>query len=109
MKFCSHELGSKLKKSLEKISEYVELEYLSNKSSEVINEVNWDDVYEIIKTTGLATSDAMILNMFKNTNIPYLFTTDFDIIYAISTLPVEKYIFCPEKLYEKYKKHCHVL
>ena len=59
---------------------------------------------EIIEATGLATNDAMILNIFQNTDIPFLFTSDFDIVYAAAILPKKKYVFCPTSVYEKYDK-----
>ena len=108
LKICNDNLSTKLKKSFEIISHYVELEYISlradDRSSEIIGEVSWDGMCEIIEATGLATNDAMILNIFQNTDIPFLFTSDFDIVYAAAILPKKKYVFCPTSVYEKYDK-----
>ena len=42
-------------------------------------------MYQISETSALGVYDAMIFNVFESTQIPYLVTTDFDIVYTGST------------------------
>lgn len=114
LEVCSDNLGALLKKSFEVISRYIKLEYISLRadyqSPEVISEVSWEGMCKIIETTGLSTNDAMILNIFQNTDIPFLFTSDFDVVYASAILPTNKYVFCPKSMYDEYnEKYRHIL
>ncbi|MCY4643517.1 MAG: hypothetical protein OXB88_02770 [Bacteriovoracales bacterium] len=104
--FCFKNLSSKLETTWSLTCQSMKLEYLSLRqddvSPDVVQKVEWKEVYKISETTGLSMSDSMILNIFLCTNIPYLFTTDFDLIYAASIIPSRKYVFCPDNMYKRY-------
>ena len=111
MKFCEENLSSHFKDAFNLLRDEIgmDIHYLStraeDRSTEINKELKWNDMYEIMETSGLSVNDAMILNIFQCSNIPYLLTTDFDLVYAASILPIEKYIFCPESMFIDYKKN----
>lgn len=114
LKFCQDNLNNKLKRTFDIVERVLKLKYLSlrkgEKSQEVVNEVSWENMYGISEKTGLGSSDSMILNMFESTNIPCLFTTDFDLVYAAAVSDCNKMVFCPEQIYQKYKdEFFHIL
>ena len=105
-KFCEDNLQGRLVKTFEIIERVLNLKYLSlrkgEKSGEVIGEISWENMYRISEKSGLSIHDSMILNMFEGTNIPFLITTDFDLVYASAISAKHKIIFCPKKIYEEY-------
>lgn len=114
LKFCEDNLKNTLQKTFEIMEKVLKLQYLSvrkgEKSSEVTGEVLWDRMYEISEISALGINDSMIINMFESTNIPFLVTTDFDVVYSGAISNNSQLIFCPDRIYQNYKTNFfHVL
>ena len=106
MCFCENRLLTNLIHAWKLISSKLDINYLSTRkdgeSPEINQPLTWDSAHRISGKTGISMNDAMILNIFQSSSIPFLITTDFDIIYAASVLPSDKYIFCPDSLCDEY-------
>ncbi len=114
LKFCHDNFSGKLERSFEIIFRLMKLNYLSlrkeDRSSEIVEDVSWSDMYKTSEKSGLSINDSMILNIFESTDIPFLMTTDFDLVYAAALSPVSKIVFCPDDQYRDYKdKYFHLL
>lgn len=114
LKFCNDNLDNVLKRTFEITEKAMKLKYLSvrkgEQSPEVTGDVQWDRMYQISETSALGVNDSMIINMFESTSIPFLVTTDFDIVYSGAISDNTKIIFCPDRIYQNYKDNFfHVL
>ena len=114
LKFCKDNLENMLQRTFEITEKVMKLKYLSvrkgEKSPEVTGVVQWERMYQISETSALGIDDSMIINMFESTNIPFLVTTDFDVIYSGAISDNHKIIFCPDRIYNNYKENFfHVL
>ncbi len=68
-------------------------------------DVSWERMIELSETSALGVNDSMILNMFESTSIPYLVTTDFDVVYSGAISNNTQIIFCPNRIYQDYKEN----
>ena len=114
LKFCQDNLKDMLQRSFNAVEKLLQLQYLSvrkdEKSPEVNGDVSWDKMLEICEISALGINDSMILNMFESTNIPFLVTTDFDVVYSGALSKNHQIILCPDRIYQDYKNnYFHVL
>lgn len=114
LKFCEDNLKDMLQRSFNAVEKLLKLQYLSvrkdEKSPEVNGDVSWDKMLEICEISALGINDSMILNMFESTNIPFLVTTDFDVVYSGALSKNHQIILCPDRIYQDYKtNYFHVL
>lgn len=112
--FCSESLSGYFENTFTGVENFLKLQYLSLRkgevSPEVTKDVSWEEMYAISEKSGLGISDSMILNMFESTSIPFLITTDFDLVYASAISDNTKLVFCPDRIYQDYKdKYFRVL
>jgi len=100
-----------LKQSLkveEKILDQI-CEYLSPVNPEQndlfkLNNIDWKKATHISTETGMSFSDALILNMLNHTNIKYIISLDFDMVYGVAVSAQEKYVILPDHKISNYKK-----
>ena len=99
--FCHTYLKGKIGKAWDEAIELLNLKNLDTKESEpglYLNSVPvWEDAIQIVENFGLAPSDAMILNIFKNSKIEILITADREMAEtADAYLPSNKIIYLVE-------------
>ncbi len=109
LKFCDNNLKDSLQRTFDLLEKVMKLKYLSvrkgEKSPEVNGDVSWERMIELSETSALGVNDSMILNMFESTSIPYLVTTDFDVVYSGAISNNTQIIFCPNRIYQDYKEN----
>jgi hypothetical protein len=68
------------------------------------NNVDWKNATAISAKTAMGFSDSMILNMFLETNIEYMVTLDFDLIYAAAVSAGDKKVLLPDNRIKDFKQ-----
>ena len=58
--------------------------------------IEWKNATSLSATTGMGYSDALILNMFSETNMDYIITLDYDLVYAVSVCAKDKTVVLPD-------------
>jgi len=58
--------------------------------------IDWKRATSLSSATGMGYSDALILNMFSETNLDYILTLDYDLIYAVSISAKNKFVVLPD-------------
>jgi predicted nucleic acid-binding protein len=58
--------------------------------------IDWNKATGLTAKTGMGYSDALILNMFSETNMKFIITLDFDLIYAVSVSSQDKFVVLPD-------------
>lgn len=66
--------------------------------------ISWIQATDLCEETGMGYADAMIFNIFKASNIPFLATLDFDLIYGVSINAQEKTVVLPDSRLKKFKQ-----
>ena len=67
------------------------------------SKVNWENATKISAKSCMGFSDSMILNMVLNTNIDYILTLDYDIVYASAVSAPSKTVIIPDKRMKNFK------
>ncbi|MCB0368105.1 MAG: hypothetical protein KDD45_01375 [Bdellovibrionales bacterium] len=108
LKICDKFLKEKLEADESVIDQFCT--YLTTKDDEqkeVIfkgQDIEWKDATHLCASTGLGYSDAMILNIFKVSNIPYMVTLDSDLVYGVTVNAPEKTVLLPDGRLSKFKQ-----
>lgn len=58
--------------------------------------IDWQKATEISPQSGMGFSDSLILNMLLHTKIEYIFSLDFDVIYAAAVSAQNKWVVLPD-------------
>jgi len=103
---CDVFLGKRLLEEEEIIDELCT--YLSpykEKQSHIFkNKVDWKNATEISAKSGMGFSDSMILNMVLATNIDYILTLDYDLVYASAVSAQNKTVIIPDRRIKQFKQ-----
>lgn len=73
-------------------------EYFDGKS------VEWSQATKLCGSTGMGYADAMILNLFRESSLPFLVTLDFDLIYGVSLDAVDKTVVLPDSRLRNFRQ-----
>jgi hypothetical protein len=107
--FISKELSDAWDNLLNKIGiNYLEIreeeKSLGEKDCLLKAKIDWNNMVAIVGKTAMGTSDAMIANVFLNSNIGVLVTTDYDLAYALAVdLDDTKIVAIPDNLLNTHK------
>jgi hypothetical protein len=105
LEICNYYLKDRLEQSWDNIVEALSINYIQlfeSERSDILNEkVTWKRMYKISEETCMASSDAMITNVFRCSIFPMLISADFDMAYATTADSNEKVVFVPDVLYRK--------
>lgn len=101
--FCQDRLQGQLERLWEATEEEVGLNFISLRSDEETPYLNsrpsWTDATSLMGRYGIASADAMILNMFFCSTIPVLVTADLEMAEcAIKESKGQKRVFVPDSL-----------
>lgn len=100
--FCRDRLSGQIERVWDAVEQESSLNLISLRSRDtdlVVAKPNWRDAVSIIGRHGLASADAMILNMFLCTKIPVLLTADMEMAeVAAMESQGQKLIFVPDSL-----------
>jgi predicted nucleic acid-binding protein len=81
--FCADKIGNKLQDSWVSIESKLDLNFISTTDPEsqtlFITHPKWKGLVKIMESMGLASADAMVLNMFLCTKFEILLSSDFDV------------------------------
>lgn len=108
--FISKELSAAWDNLIKKIGiNYLEIreeeKSLGEKDCLLKTKIDWNNMVAIVGKTAMGTSDAMIANVFINSNIEVLVTTDYDLAYALAVdLDDTKIVAIPDNMFNKHKK-----
>jgi len=110
--FCNYFLATELEDYWKQVEDSFGLNYIKIREEEtkipeskLINEeVKWEEMIKVVGATGVGTSDAMIVNVFRCSKLPLLITTDFDVAYAVAGSKIAKAVAIPDKMYERNKQ-----
>lgn len=62
-------------------------------------EMSWEDMSAIVGRFEIASSDAMIINLFLNSEFPALVTADAEIVYVLNKIsPHGKCVIVPDRM-----------
>ena len=90
-------------KLLDSFCNYLSIHDGAQKNIFIVNEIDWHKATEISAKTGMGYSDAMILNMACSTDIEFIATLDFDLVYA-GSFQMQKRILLPDNRIKTFKK-----
>jgi hypothetical protein len=62
-------------------------------------ELHWNSMYRFAEEGALGSQDAMILNLFDSTILPFIVTMDFDLAYGTLQSTQDKTALIPDNLY----------
>ncbi len=69
------------------------------RSPQINGDISWEEMINLVSRFGIGVSDAMILNLFLNSNFRILATADTDIIYCMEKLKKnDRIILIPNSL-----------
>lgn len=76
----------------------------ANETTPYLNQkVQWEDAVKLMGKYGIASADAMILNMFLSSNIPLLLTSDVEMAKCVlNEVRNDKSVFLPDSLAKKF-------
>jgi predicted nucleic acid-binding protein len=102
--FCQTYLKGKIGKAWDEVTKSLNLQLLNTRETEpglYLNSIpDWDEAIRIVENFGLASSDAMILNIFNKSKIEILITADREMAEtANECLSEEKIIYLIEQSY----------
>ena len=66
--------------------------------------IDWKKATSLSSATGMGYSDALILNMFSETNMDYILTLDYDLVYAVSISAKDKIVVLPDSRIGDFKQ-----
>ncbi|MEA9358509.1 hypothetical protein SHI21_19895 [Bacteriovorax sp. PP10] len=101
--FCKDYLNARLKPIWTSTKEVFDLNFISirtnNENDLMLTVPQWEEAVSLMGSYGIASNDAMILNMFLCSKIPILLTTDLEMAEVASkTSNGTKRIFVPDAL-----------
>jgi predicted nucleic acid-binding protein len=101
--FCLNKVGDKIGASWHSIVENLGLNFLSTTDNAIsgrfIAHPKWTGMVKLMEIYGLASADAMVINMFNCTDIPILLSSDFDVGLAVSKIKGNnKYVLVPDSI-----------
>jgi len=104
LRFCSSYLQGKIEALWENTCHEFGINFISLRNADeselVVSDVRWEDVALIIGKFGIASSDAMIINLFLNTKLSAIITADEEIAYVIEQIkPPGKFVIVPDSLH----------
>lgn len=106
LKVCEIFLRSKLLEQetlIDELCDYLSPHKEEQKHLFIDTNVDWKKATEISANTGMGFSDSLILNIFLHTNIDYIFTLDYDIVYAAVSAQ-KKWVVIPDNRLSSFKK-----
>jgi hypothetical protein len=103
MQFCSDYLKGKIETVWDKACDEFGVNFLTLRESDKPNwqtgDINWEGMSDIIGRYGVASSDAMIINLFLNSHFPAIITADTEIAYILEKIaPSHKFVIIPDTL-----------
>lgn len=106
LKVCEIFLTSKLLEQESYIDEFCN--YLSPHKPEQAHlflntNIDWKKATAISGESGMGFSDSLILNMLLHTKIEYIFTLDFDLVYAAAVSAKNKWVVLPDDRIKSFK------
>lgn len=97
--FCSKFIGDKLQSEWTAQVDRKGVNYLDGRPSGFLTgPVEWEDTIALIETYGIGTSDAMIVNIFLKSVLPFMVTADSDVAYCMASIESDKVIVVPDAL-----------
>lgn len=101
--FCRDFMSGKIHRIWNETERHFSLNFISSRSGDNnpnLNQIpNWEDAIDLMEKYGIASSDAMILNMFLCSKIPVLLTADLEMAEAVlKESKSQKRIFVPDSL-----------
>ena len=108
IELCREFLGGQLLESWNVLVESLKINYLDTRgemaSSLLTKKLEWEKMYAISETTGLSSSDSMIVNVLQSSKFPFIVSADFDIAYSVVADSTDKTALIPDNLhYQKIK------
>ncbi len=67
--------------------------------------IDWPDAKRIAEATCLGLADAMIINAFQSSRLPFIVSSDFDIGYAVLATKELKDVVMPDSVARKYREY----
>jgi hypothetical protein len=106
---CKEFLVGRLFTAWESISSTLDLNYIDMRADAVKElfrkELHWNSMYRLAEESALGSQDAMILNLFDCTILPFVVTMDFDLAYGTLQSTQDKTALIPDNLYHnRFKK-----
>jgi hypothetical protein len=103
LQFCADFLQGKIEKVWDAACDEFGINFLSLRESDrpewLIGDLSWDEMAAIIGKFGIASSDAMIINLFLNSHFMALITADEEIASVLGQIrPDGKFIVVPDSL-----------
>ena len=107
LKICQLFLSTKVaeqEEALDSLCYYLSAH--NNEQASLFNNrnIDWKKATHLSSVTGMGYSDALVLNMFTATNMKYLLTLDFDLIYAVSISAKDKFVVLPDSRLSGFKQ-----
>ena len=100
--FCSDFLFDNLTAVWSDTCEMLGVNFLSKSDDHadwLLNDLNWSDMEKIVGLYGVGSFDAMIINLFLNSNFSIMVTADRDLTYVIRKMtPKNKFVCVPDNL-----------
>lgn len=101
MQFCSDYLKGKIEIVWDTACDEFGVNFLSVRENDKPNwlegDLTWNGMANIIGEYGIASSDAMIINLFLNSNFSAIITADSEIAYVIEKMaPSNKFVIIPD-------------
>jgi predicted nucleic acid-binding protein len=106
LKVCDTFLKSMLLEQeivLDKLCVYLSPHREEQKNLFINTSVDWKQATSISGESGMGFSDALILNMLLHTKIDYIFTLDFDMVYAAAVSARNKWVVLPDDRIKSFK------
>jgi hypothetical protein len=106
---CKEYLAGRLFTAWESVSNTLDLNYIDMRADDVKElfrkELHWDSMYRLAEESALGSQDAMILNLFDCSILPFVVTMDFDLAYGALQSTQDKVALVPDNLYRnRFKK-----
>jgi hypothetical protein len=103
LKFCSDFLQGKIEQIWDDTCGKLGVNFLSLREDEkpawLVGELSWPDMASIVGRFGIGSFDAMIVNLFLNSNFAGMITADREIAYVLECIrPDGKCVIIPDKL-----------
>lgn len=106
LKICDTFLKSKLleqEEVLDKLCVYLSPHKEDQKELFNNTSIDWKKATAISGESGMGFSDSLILNMLLHTKIDYVFTLDFDMVYAAAVSAQNKWVVLPDSRIKHFK------
>ncbi len=102
-KFCADFLEGKIEKIWDETCDVLGINFFSlrdeDSSEWLTGSLTWEGMTSIVGRFGIGSFDAMIINLFLNSNFAALITADREIAYVLNALkPSGKFVVVPDRL-----------